>query len=50
MHLNQRGFHKIFKPLKKIGKGTYASIYLIENRETNDKYAAKAFSKIGILS
>jgi hypothetical protein len=36
--------------LKKIGRGTYASIYLIENRETKERYAAKAFSKIGILS
>ena len=26
--LNQRGFHELFKPIKKIGKGNFASVYL----------------------
>ena len=27
--LNQRGFHEQFKPFKKIGKGNFASVYLV---------------------
>lgn len=27
--LNQRNFHQIFKPVKKIGKGNFASVYLV---------------------
>ena len=26
--LNQRGFHELFKPIKKVGKGNFASVYL----------------------
>jgi hypothetical protein len=26
--INQRGFHELFKPKKKIGKGNFASVYL----------------------
>ena len=26
--INQRGFHEQFKPIKKIGKGNFASVYL----------------------
>lgn len=25
--LNQYGFHKLFKPVKKIGKGGFATVY-----------------------
>jgi len=25
--LNQKGFHEMFKPLKKLGKGNFASVY-----------------------
>jgi hypothetical protein len=28
--MNQRGFHSLFKPIKKIGKGNFASVYLAE--------------------
>jgi calcium-dependent protein kinase len=28
--LNQRGFHEQFKPIKKIGKGNFASVYLAQ--------------------
>lgn len=27
--LNQRNFHQIFKPIKKIGQGNFASVYLV---------------------
>ena len=43
--LNQRGFHEIFKPIKKIGKGNFASVYLVYKHEDGHKYAVKAFSK-----
>lgn len=29
LHLNQKGFHEVFKPIKKIGKGNFASVYLV---------------------
>lgn len=43
--LNQRGFHEQFKPLRKIGKGNFASVYLVEKNEDKKNYAVKAFSK-----
>lgn len=44
-HLNQKGFHEAFKPIKKIGKGNFASVYLAEKIQDKKKYAVKAFSK-----
>jgi serine/threonine protein kinase len=43
--LNQRGFHELFKPIKKIGKGNFASVYLAIRLEDEKKFAIKAFSK-----
>ena len=43
--LNQRGFHELFKPIKKIGKGNFASVYLVHKHENGHKFAVKAFSK-----
>lgn len=43
--LNQRGFHEQFKALDKIGKGNFASVYLVEKHEDKNRYAVKAFSK-----
>lgn len=43
--INQRGFHEQFKPIKKIGKGNFASVYLAQKIEDNVHYAVKAFSK-----
>ena len=28
--LNQQNFHKVFKPLKKIGKGSFATVFLVQ--------------------
>lgn len=44
-YLNQLGFHEQFRPIKKIGKGNFASVFLVEKLETKEKYAVKAFSK-----
>ena len=43
--LNQKGFLETFKPRKKIGKGSFATVYLVERIETGEEYAVKAFSK-----
>ena len=43
--LNQRGFHQLFKPIRKIGKGNFASVYLAIRLEDDRKFAIKAFSK-----
>lgn len=43
--MNQRGFHSLFKPIKKIGKGNFASVYLAERLEDRKMVAVKAFSK-----
>lgn len=48
--INQRGFHELFKPIKKIGKGNFATVYLVNKLEDNQKYAVKAFSKEGTYS
>ena len=35
----------MFKPIKKIGKGNFASVYLAIRLEDDQKFAIKAFSK-----
>jgi hypothetical protein len=43
--INLRGFHELFKAIKKIGKGSFASVYLAERLEDKLMVAVKAFSK-----
>ena len=43
--LNQTGFHETFKALKKLGKGNFAHVYLVEHKVNGEKYAVKAFNK-----
>ncbi len=43
--LNQRGFHEMFRPLKKLGKGNFASVYEVERVTDGRRFAVKAFSK-----
>jgi serine/threonine protein kinase len=43
--LSQGGFHKTYRPIKKIGKGSFASVYLAIRLEDDKKFAVKAFSK-----
>ena len=43
--INQRGFHELFKPIRKLGKGNFASVYEVERLTDLKKFAVKAFSK-----
>ena len=45
--LNHKGFNEFYKPLKRLGRGTFASVYLVEHRYTGKRSAAKVFSKEG---
>ncbi len=46
----QCDFHTKFNTIKMIGKGSFARVYLVENKETRERYAVKAFSKEYLLS
>lgn len=46
----QSDFHGKFNAIKMIGKGSFARVYLVENKETKEKFAVKAFSKDYLLS
>ena len=40
----------MFRPVKEIGQGAYASVYLVQSREDDNYYAIKAFSKDALLA
>lgn len=46
----QSNFHEKFTAIKMIGKGSFARVYLVEDKESNQKFAVKAFSKEYLLS
>lgn len=46
----QSDFHGKFNAIKMIGKGSFARVYLVENKENGTKSAVKAFSKDYIKS
>jgi serine/threonine protein kinase len=46
----QSDFHVKFNAIKMIGKGSFARVYLVEDKETKEKFAVKAFSKEYLLS
>lgn len=46
----QCDFHSKFQTIKMIGKGSFARVYLVENKETKERFAVKAFSKEYLLS
>lgn len=46
----QCDFHSKFHTVKMIGKGSFARVYLVQNKETFQKFAVKAFSKEYLLS
>lgn len=48
--INQKGFHAQFKPIKKLGKGNFASVYEVIRLEDGKKFAVKAFSKANTFS
>lgn len=46
----QCDFHTKFNTIKMIGKGSFARVYLVEEKESKNKFAVKAFSKEYLLS
>ena len=46
----QSNFHVRFDAIKMIGKGSFARVYLVEDKKTKEKFAVKAFSKEYLLS
>jgi serine/threonine-protein kinase ULK2 len=46
----QSDFHTKFTVSKIIGKGSFAKVYLVENKAKNQQFAVKAFSKEYLLS
>jgi hypothetical protein len=38
-------FNNVYHTMKIIGKGSFAKVYLVANRENNCQYAVKSFSK-----
>lgn len=45
----QSDFHIKFNAIKMIGKGSFARVYLVEDKETKERFAVKAFSKDYLL-
>lgn len=43
--ITRQDFHDFFKPIKKIGKGNFASVYLAQDLKKNRQVAIKAFMK-----
>lgn len=48
--MNQKGFHEMFKPIRKLGKGNFATVYEAERVTDKVKFAVKAFSKEACFS
>lgn len=46
----QSDFHDKFNAIKMIGKGSFARVYLVEDKITHARYAVKAFSKEYLVS
>ena len=46
----QCDFHDKFHTIKMIGKGSFARVYLVQDKKNHQKYAVKAFSKEYLLS
>lgn len=46
----QSDFHEKFTAIKMIGKGSFARVYLVEDKQSLQKFAVKAFSKEYLLS
>lgn len=43
--LNEVGFHKMFQPIRKLGKGGFATVYEVKRATDGKLFAVKAFSK-----
>ena len=46
----QCDFHTKYQTIKMIGKGSFARVYLVENKDTKERFAVKAFSKDYLLT
>lgn len=44
---SHKGFNEFFKPIKRLGRGAFATVYLIESKISKKRFAAKVFSKEG---
>ena len=42
-------FHEQYKAIKMIGKGSFAKVYFVENKNDHKSYAVKAFTKEGLF-
>lgn len=42
-----KGFNEFYKPIRRLGRGSFATVYLVEHRYTFVRKAAKVFSKEG---
>lgn len=42
---NQKGFHEYYQAIRRIGKGGFASVYLVKNKYNKLEVAVKAFAK-----
>ena len=43
--MNRLHFHQFFTPIKRLGNGNFAAVYLAETVKDRSKVAVKAFSK-----
>ena len=43
--INVKGFHQMFKPIRKLGKGNFATVYEAQRMTDHRHFAVKAFSK-----
>ena len=47
--INQIGLHKMFKPLRKLGKGGFARCYELISEETKEVFAVKIIQKSSLI-
>ena len=40
-----KGFHDMFRPIKKLGRGNFATVYEAQRVTDKQRFAVKAFSK-----
>jgi serine/threonine protein kinase len=50
VRLNRKGFHELFRPTRKLGKGNFATVYEAERVADKAKFAVKAFLKQNCFS
>lgn len=43
--MTQIGFHEQFRPMRKLGKGGFATVYEVKRNLDGKTFAVKAFSK-----